>query len=166
VNNSITGGLDDFSRLVRRWSPVAAWMLIMLVVSTDLGSMSTSQRLLNPVFLWFNPRLTSYELYQANVVFRKICHVTEFAVLAMLVWRTRNLLKSPWPGSGTLRLAGLTLAICAFFAISTELAQYAARSRSASPWDILLNMFGSVLGLSIIFLLKKWRSKKSPALPG
>jgi len=129
-------------------------MLIMLVISTDLGSMQTSQRLMNPIFLWFNPALNSHDLYFANIVFRKVCHLTEFAVLAMLVWRTRDLLKSPWPGSGTLRLAALTLSVCAFFAISTELIQYASQSRAASPWDILINMTGAVLGLSLVFLIK------------
>jgi VanZ family protein len=140
-------------------------MLLMLVISTDIGSMQTSQRLMNPVFLWFDPTLSMHELYKLNIIFRKLCHVTEFAVLAMLVWRTRDLLKSPWPGTGTLRLVGLTLAVCAFFAISTELIQYGYRSRAASPWDILLNMGGSVLGLSLLFLFKKIRRKAPPKKP-
>jgi VanZ family protein len=134
-------------------------MLIMLVVSTDIGSMDTSRRLLNPIFLWFDPTLLPHELYHFNIIFRKFSHVVEFAILAMLVWRTRDLLKSPWPGSGSLRLAGLTLSVCAFFAISTELIQYASRNRAASPWDVLINMAGSTLGLSLVFLVKKLRRK-------
>jgi hypothetical protein len=73
----------------------------------------------------------------------------------MLVWRARDLLKSPGPG--TLRTAGLTLAVCAFFAISTELIQYASRSRAASPRDIVINLSGSVLGLSLVLLYRKLR---------
>lgn len=135
-------------------------MVLMLVISTDIGSMQTSQRFLNPILLWFDPTLSSPELYRLNIIFRKTCHVTEFAILAMLVWRTRDLLKSPWPKAGTLRIVGLTLAVCAFFAISTELIQYAYRSRAASPWDVALNMGGSVLGLSLLFLFKKMLPQK------
>lgn len=129
-------------------------MVLILVASTDLGSLGMSQRLLNPVFLWFDPRLTPHELYQANVVFRKASHFIEFAVLAALVWRTRDLLKNPWSGSCSVRLAGLVMAVCAFFAISTELVQYASRNRSASPWDVAINLSGSCLGLAIVFLVK------------
>lgn len=135
-------------------------MVLMLVISTDMGSMQTSQRFLNPILLWFDPSLPSGELYRLNIIFRKACHVTEFAILAMLVWRTRDLLKGPWPKAGTLRIVGITLGVCAFFAISTELIQYAYRSRAASPWDVLLNMGGSVLGLSLVFLFKRMRPRK------
>lgn len=151
---------------MRRWFPVGLWMVIMLVISTDIGSVRTSGRLIDPILLWFDPTLRPHELYHLNIIFRKTCHVVEFAVLAMLVWRTRDLLKSPWPGSGTLRLAALTLGVCAFFAISTELIQYASRSRAASPRDVLINMGGSVLGLSLVFLVKKLRRprKETPRI--
>lgn len=140
-------------------------MVLMLVISTDIGSMQTSQRFLNPILLWFDPTLGPDDLYRLNIIFRKACHVTEFAILAMLVWRTRDLLKSPWPEAGTLRIVGLTLAVCAFFAISTELIQYGYRSRAASPWDVLLNMGGSVAGLSLVFLFKKLRRRKPAPKP-
>lgn len=134
-------------------------MLIMLVISTDLGSMKTSRRLLDPIFLWFDPTLTAKQLWAANVIFRKICHLTEFAVLAMLVWRTKDLLKGPWPRTGTLQLAGMTFGVCALFAVATELIQYAARSRAASIRDVLINLAGSLLGLGFIFLVKKLRRR-------
>lgn len=150
----MTGGLEDFSRFVRRWLPVVIWMFLILVASTDLGSLGMSRRLLNPIFLWFDPRMTPHDLYGANIVFRKASHVIEFAILAILVWRTRDLLKNPWSGSCSLRLAGMVMAVCAFFAVSTELVQYASRNRAASPWDAAINLGGSGLGLAVVFLVK------------
>jgi VanZ family protein len=147
---------------MRRWGPVGVWMLIMLLVSTDLGSMKTSRMLMDPIFLWFDPTLTPRQLWDANVIFRRICHLTEFGVLAILVWRTRDLLKSPWPGAGTRHLVGLTLGVCAFFAITTELIQYVVNTRSAKVQDVLINMVGSVLGLFFVFLVKKFRRPPPP----
>ncbi len=148
---------------MRRWLPVVIWMTLILAASTDLGSLEMSRGLLTPILLWFDPRMTPHELYAANILFRKASHVLEFAILAVLVWRTRDLLKNPWPGSCFFRLAGLVIAVCAFFAVSTELVQYASRSRAASPWDVLINMGGACLGLAVVFLVK-W-ARRPPNAP-
>ncbi len=129
-------------------------MVLILVASTDLGSLGMSRRILNPLLLWWDPQMSHRDLYAANIVFRKASHVVEFAVLAILLWRTRDLLKNPWSGSCSLRLGGMVLAVCAFFAVSTELVQYASRNRAASPWDALINLGGSGLGLASIFVVK------------
>jgi Predicted integral membrane protein len=162
----MTKELDGPLRFLGRWLPVLGWVLIMMVVTTDLGSLPNSQRLLNPVFRWFNPKMTPRQLYMANVWVRKSCHVAEFAVLAILVWRARRLMRKPWFGHGTLSSVFVVLTTCGLLALFTEFVQYVSERRSASPWDVLINLGGAVLGVGLVFLFRAIRSRFRRSSPG
>ena len=81
------------------------------------------------------------------VVARKCAHVTEYAVLALLLWRAlRNV---PTLHTKTLLVFGAALLGCALFAASDEFHQTFVKSRTPSVRDVLLDTGGALLGLLI-----------------
>lgn len=81
------------------------------------------------------------------VVARKCAHVTEYAVLALLLWRAvRNVSVLR---TRTLMVFGAVLLGCALFAASDEFHQTFVKSRTPSVRDVLLDVTGALLGLLI-----------------
>jgi len=82
-----------------------------------------------------------------DIVLRKIAHITEYGILAFLVWRAIfhsleiNLIKV-YAWSGALSL---------FYAISDEIHQRFVPTRHGSIYDILIDTFG--IGLMLCFLI-------------
>lgn len=137
-------------------------MVLILVASTDLGAGSNSYLILKPLLQWFSPGITEQEIYRWNIFFRKTMHVVQFAVLSGLVWKTRRPI---WhrPGPGDLRLAGFTLAVAAVFSIASECIQLLfPESRGASVSDVFLDLGGALLGLVIIWFLKRGETGQPP----
>ena len=81
------------------------------------------------------------------VVVRKCAHVTEYAVLALLLWRA--LRSIPVLRAKTLMVFGAVLVGCALFAASDEFHQTFVKSRTPSVRDVLLDIGGAVVGLLI-----------------
>ena len=78
---------------------------------------------------------------------RKCAHVTEYAVLALLLWRA--LRSVPALRTKTLMVFGAVLLGCALFAASDEFHQTFVKSRMPSVRDVLLDVAGALLGLLI-----------------
>ena len=76
---------------------------------------------------------------------RKCAHVTEYAVLALLLWRALRSIPTLRPK--TLMLFGAVLLGCALLAASDEFHQTFVKSRTPSGRDVLLDVGGALLGL-------------------
>ena len=81
------------------------------------------------------------------VVIRKCAHVTEYAVLALLLWRA--LRSIPVLRAKTLIVLAAVVLGCALFAASDEFHQTFIKSRTPSVRDVLLDIAGAILGLFI-----------------
>jgi len=145
--------LEDFSQVIKRWLPAGVWMGIILYASTDVGSLGNSTHMVNPFLLWLFPNISEADAYKVNIFVRKTAHVTEFVILALLVWHSYGCLKTR-PRWRDLRLAVIVLAIAAGFGVGSEVIQLFTNTRAASVYDALLDFSGSLLGLVIIFLWK------------
>ena len=84
---------------------------------------------------------------QFVVIARKCAHVSEYAVLALLLWRA--LRSVPALRTKTLMVFGAVLVGCALFAASDEFHQTFVKSRTPSVRDVLLDVAGALLGLLI-----------------
>ena len=112
--------------------------------STDLMSAEHTSRFLTPLLLWWNPDISPVAIAQMHYFVRKAAHLTEYAILAMLLWRAlRGLIDEFWPR------AALTLAWAMIFAAADEFHQSFVASRTASLGDVLLDCSGTLLGLMI-----------------
>jgi VanZ family protein len=86
--------------------------------------------------------------------------VTEYAVLALLLWRVLRRPAAPDVPSWRWSHAGLALALAALYAATDEFHQTFVPSRQGSVWDVLLDTTGAAIGLLCLWaigrLLKRW----------
>src|SRR5438105_2676047 len=74
-------------RLLRYWLPLLAWIGLIFIGSGDLMSAEHTSRFIVPFLHWLSPDLSPETLEQIHVLIRKLAHVTEYAILAVLLWR-------------------------------------------------------------------------------
>ncbi len=134
--------------VIKYWLPVLVWMGLIFTGSADSSSGPHVSRLVAPVVRWFFPHISDQALDSVVVCVRKCGHLTEYAVLAMLLWRALG--RRPgidaaprrWPA------AGLALLLAALYAASDEFHQTFVPTRTGSALDVLLDTFGAMLGLA------------------
>ena len=71
--------------LVKYWALVIAWILLIFLASGDLMSAEHTSRFLVPFLRWLNPDISVETLAEIHFCVRKAAHVTEYAILALLV---------------------------------------------------------------------------------
>jgi len=132
---------------VKYWLPLLIWLGVIFVGSTELMSAEHTSRFIVPFLLWLKPGMSPQTIWIILVVVRKCAHVTEYAILAVLLWRAlRSIL--------TLRAKmsisfGAVLLACALFAASDEFHQIFVKSRTPSVRDVFLDVAGALVGLLI-----------------
>jgi VanZ family protein len=104
------------SRALTHWLPVVLWAALIFALSS-IPSLSSG------LGTW-------------DVVLRKAAHVTEYAVLGLLLIRAL-LREAP------------ALALGVLYAVSDELHQAFVRGRHASPADVVMDCAGLVLGVLV-----------------
>ena len=131
----------------RYWLPPLAWMALIWIVSSDIGSADHS---VGP-FAWIIgavvPWATPAQVELAHMAARKIGHMVEYAVLAALWFRT---LYADRRLAGT-QSALTALAISVAWAIVDEIHQSFVPSRTGSSLDVILDSTGATLILLILF---------------
>lgn len=129
---------------IARWLPVALWATVISVLSTDAFSGEHTATFLRPFIALLLPGASPDTIVAAHAVVRKLAHVTEYAVFALLVFRALDR-----PGRAATAVALGALAFCAVYASLDELHQSFVPSRGASPVDVALDTFGAALGLAV-----------------
>src|SRR5258707_5140970 len=74
-------------RFVRYWMPAILWMTIIFLGSSDMLSAEHTSRFLVPFLRWIDPQISFATLNAIQLGIRKLGHLTEYAILAMLLWR-------------------------------------------------------------------------------
>jgi len=139
------------------WLPVLLWMSLIFGMSTDVGAPRHTSRFLRPILRWFNPDVSDETIRSIQLGIRKAAHVTEYAVLSLLVWRAR---RKPARGDGRpWNRADACVAFCiaVLFAVSDEWHQSFVPSREGHLRDVLFDSFGAALGLFAAWRIGRWR---------
>jgi VanZ family protein len=110
--------------LVSRWVPVVAWAALIFALSS-IPSLSTG------LGTW-------------DYILRKCAHMTEYAVLAVLLLRACGSYGWAWTGAVA-------------YAATDEFHQTFVRGRHGSPIDVGIDAVGAALGLGV------WAWLRSPA---
>lgn len=147
-------------RFLKYWLPVVAMMSLMFSMSTNLGRTSNSSRIIGPILRWFAPDISPEA--EGRVVFavRKCAHVTEYALLAALVWRA---LRRPVRGDGrpwSRRTALQAVLFAACFAVTDEFHQSFYPSRMGQLSDVILDTFGASVGMMLVWFVWRLRNRK------
>ncbi|HZO88407.1 MAG TPA: VanZ family protein [Chthonomonadaceae bacterium] len=138
--------------------PAIIWMLVIFMGSTDIGNGQHSLSVVEFILRFLAPyrleQLSPQTLDVLNLVLRKACHVTEYAILTLLVVRAIQF------GETRLKLGALAgaAAISALFACSDEIHQRFVPTRGPSPVDVMIDCIGVVL---VIIGLLLWFGIKS-----
>lgn len=127
-----------------RWGPVVLWMALISVGSTDVLAADETSRFILPFLRWLLPGATPATLDLLHGAIRKVGHVSEYAVLAVLWYRSLD-----WDGRARRAKAALVaFALTLAFAGLDEVHQAFVATRTASTldvgWDGLGALFGAV----------------------
>src|SRR5256885_15449816 len=120
------------------WLPVLIWLGLIFASSTDALSAEQTSRFLVPFLRWLDPAISFATIAAIQLVMRKMGHLTEYAVLALLLWRA---LRAPWNRDiQTLwKTAGAALFIAIVYAAFDELHQSFVPSRTAALGDVMID---------------------------
>jgi len=129
---------------------------VIFLGSTDMLSAEHTSRFLVPFLRWINPQISFATLNAIQLGIRKLGHLTEYAILAMLLWRA---LRSGTRWQVKMSILFLFAALAsAIFAASDEFHQSFVPSRTASPTDVMIDICGTLIGLSICWMFAKRRN--------
>ena len=153
------------SNFRRYYLPVVLWAIVIAVLSTSGFDTTFTYKLLKAGNDFLALGYTVAQLREANAVVRKLAHVTEYFILALLLWRAlRRGREEAWRWSW----AAGTLLIGAAWAGLDELHQIFERGRGSSIVDVGWDTLGLLLALMALFVLG-WKKKEgrgqAPALP-
>jgi VanZ family protein len=123
-------------------------MAVILAMSSSAMSAEKTSGVLNPLLTWLLPWLRLDELQVIHILVRKIGHVTEYGVLALL-WRRA------FVRSGVLRPAAggwAALAVSVACAAVDETHQAFVASRTGSAADVLLDALGALAAILLAWV--------------
>jgi VanZ family protein len=133
-------------RIVSKWMPVIAWMLIIFLGSSDVLSAEHTSRFIVPFLRWLDPHMSFATIAAVHLIIRKLGHFTEYAVLAALLWRG---LRGTFVATSLEIIAVGTFLITAAFAASDEFHQSFVVSRTASAHDVLIDCVGVIFAIMV-----------------
>jgi VanZ family protein len=146
-------------RFLQYWLPALVWMLLIFAGSTNLLSSQHTSRFLVPFLHWLLPGLSDRTIDEIHLAVRKTGHLSEYSVLAILLWRAR---RQPVPGARhpwRWAEAAFALGVASVYAASDEFHQTFYSSRGASVHDALLDTLGAAIGLALVWAWGRWRKQ-------
>ena len=141
------------------WLPVILWCAVIFGFSSDSGSSRHSSRIIGPLLRWMFPGIAEATVDRVHTGVRKLSHVSEYALLAMLAWRARRKpafsVGAPWRRNEAL----FALVFCALFAATDEIHQLFVPSREGRVLDVLIDSTGAAAGVLLVWAWGRWRKR-------
>ena len=143
---------------LRYWVPVVLWLAVIVLLSSDLGSRSTTEGGLLDLLARWAPELAARLdgaawVDTAAVVVRQTGHFVEYGVLGLLagraVWRTTAL--------STATVVVLVTTGAVGVAALDELHQAYVPTRTGSLADVATDGAGALVAVGIIVAVASWR---------
>ncbi len=135
-------------------------MSLIFTASSDSGSFKRSSRIIAPLLHWIYPNVSPETEDLVVTAVRKCAHLTEYAILAFLVWRAYR--KPRWqdPRPWMWSQAGVALWVAMFYASTDEFHQTFVPTREGCVRDVMIDSSGAVAGLLALWVLgrlfKRW----------
>lgn len=136
------------------------WMSLIFTASGDSGSFKHSSRIIGPLLHWIYPNVSAETEDLVILIVRKCAHLTEYAILAFLVWCAYR--KPCWqdPRPWMWSQAGVALWVAMFYATTDEFHQTFVPTREGCLRDVMIDSSGAVVGLIVLWMLgrliKRW----------
>lgn len=133
----------------RRWltayTPLFIWIVVILALGSGVGAVNETSRIIRPLLEFLFPDALPNTLAVYHGYIRKFAHFAEYAVLAFLAYRAFK------PRRPFL----FSFLLVAVVAIADETNQSFINTRTASPYDVLLDISGCVAVLFAIWLVRR-----------
>ena len=145
---------------LRAWWPAVVWAGVIFALSTDAFSAQHTANFLSPIVHWLFPSLTPHQLKVLNIFIRKTAHFTEYFIFCLLLFRGVRGNRAGWRWTW-----GFTAwFIAAVYSCLDEIHQAFVASRTASPYDSLLDSIGALFAFAALLLWFHFR-KTEPTVP-
>jgi len=128
------------------------WIGVIFFLSSEQGSMAQTSRFIRPLLHFLFPTASEETIQFYHACIRKAAHLTEYAVLASLAFRTFAVF-------GNRYRYLLSAALVTLIAAIDEFNQSFEPSRTSSPYDVLLDMAGGLLALAAIWICIRSRRR-------
>ena len=139
------------SSFLRYWLPVLLWMALIFTASADAKSYQHSSTLFEPLLHWLFPRMPQPTVELLHHLFRKCGHLTEYAVLGLILWRAIHKPDKKNPRAWRWDEAGLALAVVFLYAASDEFHQIFVPARTPLISDVMIDTLGGGIGLLLLW---------------
>jgi VanZ family protein len=128
--------------------------------SSDAGSSRHTSRIIGPVLRWLIPGISEESIGQVQLGVRKTAHMTEYAILALLMWRAlRKPARADQGRAWRWNEMAMGFGLAVLFAVSDEIHQSFVPSREGRVLDVLIDAMGALLGLLACRAWGKWRGR-------
>jgi VanZ family protein len=142
-----TNAYKRMRHFLKNWLPVVVWLGVIFFGSTDLMSAEHTSRFIVPFLRWLKPDISPESLASIHFIVRKGMHLSEYAVLTLLLLRAAVCMTNLKRSTPILCLS--IWVACVFVAATDEFHQTFVRSRDTSVRDIMTDSAGVILGLLI-----------------
>ena len=141
---------------IKYWLLPLAWMSLIFFGSCDAKSYTHSSRLIEPLLHWLFPHMSQANVEAIHHVIRKCCHLTEYAVLGILVWRAlrKPIRRDPRPWSW--REASIAVLIVFLYAATDEFHQIFVPTRTPLVSDVFIDTSGAIIGMIVLWTAGRW----------
>lgn len=133
--------------------PLIVWTIVMLGLGSGVGAANETSQFIRPLLEFVFPAAAPETLAVYHGYIRKLAHVVEYALLAVLA--ARVFAGSKW------RFA-LSLAFVIAVAVADEVNQGFNPARTSSPWDVLLDTAGGAAAL-LFYRMATRSDRRRPA---
>jgi VanZ family protein len=144
----VDAGAQPVSQRLKYWLPSIAWAALISWASTDMFSASHTSRFILPLLHWLFPHAGPETLERLHFLIRKSAHFTEYFVFSFLLLRAVRGKYRGW----RIRWALAALTIAAGYSAFDEFHQWFVPSRTASPWDSLLDTTGAATAQFVLWI--------------
>jgi VanZ family protein len=123
------------------WGLVGAFAALVLWLGGGSFSAKTTSLWLKPIVSLFYPEVSAHELSKIHSLVRKLAHLVEYAVLALLAFRAARLTLR----TVLARIVATAILVALAVAGIDELRQSMLSDRTGSVLDVLLDASGAIL---------------------
>ncbi len=131
---------------VKFWLPVLLWAVLIFSASADAHSYEHSSRFFEPLLHWLFPKMPQAHIETIHHILRKCGHLTEYAILALLLWRALHVAGNHLPAWSWPKVGG-TLLLVFIFAATDEFHQKFVPTRTPLITDVFIDTAGGAIGL-------------------
>jgi VanZ family protein len=122
----------------KRYALASIWLGVVLFLGSADFAVANTAPLILPLLKQLAPGASNAQLHATHMVLRKLAHLTEYALLALLwFWAIVAQVGRP------VRAAWVALAVCLACAVADEAHQAITPARTGSVRDVLIDVSGA-----------------------